>query len=196
MWYKKRGLLTPSYKDIQWYLESSASNEEHADEVPTIVEEPPKQIYGVNFVDGQTQNPKLILVTSISEKESSYTQEELSLLIKMLQAIHLSLENDVMVVNVFQTQDQTNALVKLEDIIFEKMPKVIVPLDSDSLTCFDLKTDGDTVDWHDARGVWFDWSQGMKIIPSWHPKALLKHPPLKRDAWTDLQKIKKYLDTN
>ena len=40
--------------------------------------------------------------------------------------------------------------------------------------------------WKEKKGVWF--------LPTYHPAALLRDPEKKRDAWKDLQEIRKKLD--
>ena len=46
------------------------------------------------------------------------------------------------------------------------------------------------------RGRWRDISFGgrtVKLLPTYHPAALLRNPDLKRDVWTDMKALKKSL---
>ncbi|HLQ66834.1 MAG TPA: uracil-DNA glycosylase [Candidatus Limnocylindrales bacterium] len=42
------------------------------------------------------------------------------------------------------------------------------------------------------RGKTFTY-RGIPLIPTYHPAALLRNPGLKRDAWTDLQRVRDLL---
>jgi uracil-DNA glycosylase family 4 len=39
-----------------------------------------------------------------------------------------------------------------------------------------------------CRGQWLEWESRL-VMPVYHPAALLRNPALKRDTWTDFQKI-------
>jgi DNA polymerase len=39
------------------------------------------------------------------------------------------------------------------------------------------------------RGKTFAW-KGIPLIPTYHPAALLRNPALKREAWTDMQRVR------
>jgi DNA polymerase len=39
------------------------------------------------------------------------------------------------------------------------------------------------------RGNWHEYN-GIKVMPTYHPAALLRNPALKRDVWEDMKKIK------
>ena len=43
------------------------------------------------------------------------------------------------------------------------------------------------------RGIWYD-KNGCNVIATYHPSALLRDPPKQRDAWQDMQSIRKKLD--
>ncbi|MBN1383594.1 MAG: uracil-DNA glycosylase [Elusimicrobia bacterium] len=44
------------------------------------------------------------------------------------------------------------------------------------------------------RGRFYEYSQsGIRIMPTYHPAALLRNPNLKRDTWEDIKKIMKEL---
>jgi len=38
------------------------------------------------------------------------------------------------------------------------------------------------------RGQWLDWN-GYKVMPTYHPAALLRNPGLKREAWDDFKQV-------
>lgn len=39
-----------------------------------------------------------------------------------------------------------------------------------------------------ARGNWLMW-QGLWVMPTYHPAALLRNPQLKRPTWEDFKKV-------
>jgi DNA polymerase len=41
-----------------------------------------------------------------------------------------------------------------------------------------------------ARGQWLESKSGIKIMPTYHPAALLRDPSKKRPAWEDFQKVR------
>lgn len=43
------------------------------------------------------------------------------------------------------------------------------------------------------RGLWHDF-EGMPLMVSYHPAALLRNPAYKKDTWADMQMLKKRLD--
>ena len=50
------------------------------------------------------------------------------------------------------------------------------------------------------RGKWADYSPGngaepIKLMPTYHPAALLRNPNLKRDTWEDMKMVKAFLGT-
>ena len=42
------------------------------------------------------------------------------------------------------------------------------------------------------RGRVFEF-RGIRLIPTYHPAALLRNPGLKREAWADLQQVRELL---
>ena len=50
------------------------------------------------------------------------------------------------------------------------------------------------------RGKWYDYpnglfgSQSLKVLPTYHPAALLRNPNLKRDTWEDMKMLKAFLE--
>jgi len=49
------------------------------------------------------------------------------------------------------------------------------------------------------RGQWREYSPAagktIKLLPTYHPAALLRNPDLKRDVWTDMKNLKKELES-
>jgi len=39
-----------------------------------------------------------------------------------------------------------------------------------------------------VRGTWMDWN-GRRVMPVYHPSALLRNPSLKRDTWEDFKAV-------
>jgi len=53
-----------------------------------------------------------------------------------------------------------------------------------------------------VRGHWYDYpvelfgpSNPIKVLPTYHPAALLRNPNLKRDTWEDMKMLKSFLET-
>ncbi|OGR48470.1 MAG: hypothetical protein A2X33_02700 [Elusimicrobia bacterium GWA2_51_34] len=50
------------------------------------------------------------------------------------------------------------------------------------------------------RGKWYDYPNGLfgshalKVLPTYHPAALLRNPNLKRDTWEDMKMLKAFLE--
>lgn len=68
-------------------------------------------------------------------------------------------------------------------------PKVICSLGRHSTTYLT----GETVAMKSVRGRVFEW-RGIKVIPTYHPAALLRNPSLKALVWEDVQKVRALLD--
>lgn len=52
------------------------------------------------------------------------------------------------------------------------------------------------------RGRWYDYpvevlgpGKAVKVMPTYHPAALLRNPNLKRDTWEDMKMVKAFLET-
>ncbi len=52
------------------------------------------------------------------------------------------------------------------------------------------------------RGHWYDYpvelfgpGRQIKVMPTYHPAALLRNPNLKRDTWEDMKMVRAFLDT-
>ncbi|MBI4801572.1 MAG: uracil-DNA glycosylase [Elusimicrobia bacterium] len=48
--------------------------------------------------------------------------------------------------------------------------------------------------WHDYPAELFGPGHPIKVLPTYHPAALLRNPNLKRDAWEDMKKLKAFLE--
>ena len=53
-----------------------------------------------------------------------------------------------------------------------------------------------------VRGHWYDYpvelfgpGHPIKVLPTYHPAALLRNPNLKRDTWEDMKMLKSFLET-
>ncbi|MBI4656421.1 MAG: uracil-DNA glycosylase [Elusimicrobia bacterium] len=53
------------------------------------------------------------------------------------------------------------------------------------------------------RGKWYDYpcdifgqAETIKLLPTYHPAAILRNPSLKKDAWTDMKMLKAFLEKN
>ena len=53
-----------------------------------------------------------------------------------------------------------------------------------------------------VRGHWYDYpvelfgpGHQIKVLPTYHPAALLRNPNLKRDTWEDMKMLKSFLET-
>ncbi|MDO8803660.1 MAG: uracil-DNA glycosylase [Elusimicrobiota bacterium] len=53
-----------------------------------------------------------------------------------------------------------------------------------------------------VRGHWYDYpvelfgpGRPIKVLPTYHPAALLRNPNLKRDTWEDMKMLKSFLET-
>jgi DNA polymerase len=53
-----------------------------------------------------------------------------------------------------------------------------------------------------VRGRWYDYpvelfgpGHPIKVLPTYHPAALLRNPNLKRDTWEDMKMLKSFLET-
>ena len=68
-------------------------------------------------------------------------------------------------------------------------PKVIVALGSPA-TCLLLNK---KIKISQIRGDFIDWSENIKLMPTFHPAYLLRSPSEKRKVWDDMQKVMEYL---
>ncbi|MCL2390395.1 MAG: uracil-DNA glycosylase [Endomicrobia bacterium] len=69
-------------------------------------------------------------------------------------------------------------------------PKIIVTLGASSTKGL-LKTE-ESISL--IRGTFKEYN-GIKLLPTYHPAALLRNPDLKKDVWADMKKVMNYLKT-
>ena len=90
------------------------------------------------------------------------------------------------------TQDEMQACKPYLDKQIEIIaPKVIVTLGSSSTKAL-LQTE-ETIS--SLRGKFKEY-HGIKLMPTYHPAALLRNPNLKKDVWHDMQQVMAYLKNN
>lgn len=76
-------------------------------------------------------------------------------------------------------------------------PRVIVTLGSVATKVFlgeDAAISKVRGHWREYR-TWGD-AHAVKLLPTYHPAALLRNPNLKRDVWTDMKNLKQELESN
>jgi DNA polymerase len=69
-------------------------------------------------------------------------------------------------------------------------PKVILLTGLVASKCYFQQ---DKLKMRDIRGTWVD-QEDVKVMPIYHPAALLRNPTLKKPTWDDLQKVMRYLN--
>ncbi|MFH1860120.1 MAG: uracil-DNA glycosylase [bacterium] len=122
------------------------------------------------------------------------------LLTLMLAAIHIE-RKDVYITNVVKCRPENNKNPNHDEIeacnsylvaqIRVIKPKIILCMGNFAAKTLLKKTEGIST----LRGKFFDY-QGIKLLPTYHPAALLYHPAWKRDAWIDMQLLQKELGGN
>ncbi|MBU0700219.1 uracil-DNA glycosylase [bacterium] len=160
--------------------------------------------YRNNIVLG-TGNPDaqlMIIGEAPGEKEDMqgepFVGDAGQLLTKMLAAIHIKRE-DVYITNVVKCRPQGNRNPNHDEIeacnscliaqIRVVKPKIILCMGNFAAKTLLKKTEGIST----LRGKFFDY-HGIKLLPTYHPAALLYHPAWKRDAWVDMQLLQKELE--
>jgi len=125
------------------------------------------------------------------------------LLDKMIQAMGLSPENDVYIINILRCRPPGNrrpepaevaaCLPYLHEQLDLVKPKVIVALGNTSVGTLL----GTTVGISKLRGQWKLYRGGALVMPTYHPSYLLRpsaqQQEAKRQAWEDLQEVMKEL---
>jgi uracil-DNA glycosylase family 4 len=119
------------------------------------------------------------------------------LLNKMLAAIDLKRE-EVYICNVLKCRPPENRTPQLEEVerclpyleqqIALVRPSLICALGLSAAQAL-LRTKASMTS---MRGRVFEF-RGIRLIPTYHPAALLRNPGLKREAWADLQQIRELL---
>jgi DNA polymerase len=117
------------------------------------------------------------------------------LLDKILSACNFSREKEVYISNVVKCRPPGNRtpspqeqksclpyLVKQMEII---KPAIIVTLGATPLKALF----GNEMRITKQRGQWLYWKNGIPVMPTYHPSALLRNPALKHQTWEDFKKI-------
>ena len=117
------------------------------------------------------------------------------LLDRMLGAVELKRE-DVYIANVVKCRPPANrtpteaeaqaCLPYLRAQFALVSPKIIVCLGATAARCVygaDVRITRDRGQWKQSKGVW--------LLPTYHPAALLRDESKKRDAWADMQALRK-----
>lgn len=120
------------------------------------------------------------------------------LLTKIIEAINFS-RDEVFIANIIKcrppenrrpTPDETATCIGYLNKQIEIIkPKIILAL---GLTAIDSLT-GKSHKMGETRGKFFDY-QGIPLMVTYHPAALLYDPKLKVAVWEDVQKLRKYYD--
>ncbi|MFH1897377.1 MAG: uracil-DNA glycosylase [Candidatus Desantisbacteria bacterium] len=150
---------------------------------------------------GDTKARLMIIGEALGEQEDIQGQPFVGaagqLLTKMLAAINIERE-DVYITNVVKCRPENNREPHHDEIeacnpylisqIKAIKPKIILCLGNFATKTLLGRTEGISI----LRGKLFDY-QGIKLLPTYHPAALLYQPALKRDAWIDMQLLQKEL---
>jgi DNA polymerase len=120
------------------------------------------------------------------------------LLTKIIEAINLK-RSDVYIANILKCRPPGNRNPEPDEVatcspflhrqIDVIRPKVIVALGSFAAKAL-LQSD---VPISRVRGHVFDYRNGAKLIPTFHPAFLLRSPERKRDVWEDMKKVRALL---
>jgi uracil-DNA glycosylase len=120
------------------------------------------------------------------------------LLTKIIEAMGIKRE-DVYIANIVKCRPPGNRTPADDEIthcapylmgqISMIKPKVIVALGSPA-TCTLLN---DKIKISSIRGTFYDWKDGIKLMPTFHPAYLLRNPSDKRLVWDDVQKVMEFL---
>ena len=121
------------------------------------------------------------------------------LLDRMLTAIGLDRKTNCYIANIVKCRppenrnpmpdEQSACFSFLEAKIHILKPKMILCMGKIAIE----KLTGQTVSINAQHGEFFEYN-GIPVMPTYHPSALLRNEELKRPAWEDLKKFKKRLD--
>jgi len=121
------------------------------------------------------------------------------LLTKIIEAMKLK-RDDVYIANIVKCRPPNNRTPSDDEVISCSpylmkqisviKPKVIVTLGAPSTcTLFNQKIKISSV-----RGRFYDWKDGIKLMPTFHPAYLLRNPVDKKLVWEDMQKVMEFLN--
>ena len=121
------------------------------------------------------------------------------LLDRMLAAIGLDRKTNCYIANIVKCRppenrnplpdEQSACFGFLESQIHILKPKMILCMGKIAIE----KITGQTVSINAQHGEFFEYN-GIPVMPTYHPSALLRNEELKRPAWEDLKKFKRHLD--
>lgn len=121
------------------------------------------------------------------------------LLDKMLAAISLDRKTNCYIANIVKCRppenrnplpdEQAACFSFLETQIHILKPKMILCMGKIAIE----KITGQSISINAQHGEFFDYN-GIPVMPTYHPSALLRNEELKRPAWEDLKKFKRQLD--
>ena len=121
------------------------------------------------------------------------------LLDRMLAAIGLDRKTNCYIANIVKCRppenrnpmpdEQSACFSFLEAQIHILKPKMILCMGKIAIE----KITGQNISINAQHGEFFDYN-GIPVMPTYHPSALLRNEELKRPAWEDLKKFKKRLD--
>ncbi len=128
------------------------------------------------------------------------------LLNKMLTAIQLN-RNDVYITNVVPWRPPQNRTPTDQEILeflpfLQRQIEIINPkfiyllggTAAKAILSTPLSVGKLRGDWHEYKSI--NMEKSVKVLVSYHPAFLLRSPNFKKEAWSDLQKLKKELNEN
>lgn len=121
------------------------------------------------------------------------------LLDKMLNAIDLDRNKNCYIANVVKCRppQNRNPLFQEMDACFSFLQTQIHILKPKMILCMGkISTEkllNQSISITQSHGIFFEYN-GIPLMPTYHPSALLRNTDLKRPAWEDLKKFKKKLD--
>jgi len=156
--------------------------------------------FRTNIVFGEGDpNAKLMFIGEGPGQEEDQTGRPFvgragQLLTKIIEAMGLKRE-DVYIANIVKCRPPANR-TPLEDEIVSCAPylmqqikvikpKIIISLGSPA-TCTMLN---EKIKISAIRGTFYDWKDGIKLLPTFHPAYLLRNPNDKKLVWEDVQKV-------
>jgi uracil-DNA glycosylase len=205
---KKDEKLNFKKKKIEDSEDINISNYENLDKLKEIVLDCKKCELSkfrnkVVFGEGNP-NAKLLFIGEGPGEEEDKTGRPFvgragKLLTKIIEAMELT-RDDVFIANIVKCRPPGNRNPKDEEIkacypylanqILLIKPKIIVTLGSPA-TCTMFN---DKIKISKIRGQFFDWKDGIKLLPTYHPAYLLRNPKEKKAVWEDMKKVMNFLD--
>ncbi|NOR26591.1 MAG: uracil-DNA glycosylase [Desulforhopalus sp.] len=117
------------------------------------------------------------------------------LLDKILEACGFTRDDHVFISNIVRCRPPNNRVPTDFEVqtcigyLYEQIelvdPKIIITLGATSLKKL-LNDDSYRIS--KVRGKWIEWN-GRRVMPVYHPAALLRNPALKKDTWEDFKQV-------